>query len=84
MRFVACMTLRPFSAILQRTHLHTSSYNMSPVRVGVIGGGIAGPVAAMFLKQKGYEPTIYERTESPSDAGLGIGSVLAFPIFVRC
>ncbi|GJE94996.1 FAD-dependent monooxygenase [Phanerochaete sordida] len=46
---------------------------MPPARVGVIGAGIAGPVLAMFLKQKGYHPVLYERLAAPSDAGLGIG-----------
>ena len=45
---------------------------MSPVRVGVIGAGIAGPVAAMFFKQKGYEPIVFERNDGLTDAGLGI------------
>lgn len=46
---------------------------MPPTRVGVIGAGIAGPVAAMFLKQNGYNPVLYERLDSPSDHGLGLG-----------
>ncbi|GJE95021.1 FAD-dependent monooxygenase [Phanerochaete sordida] len=45
---------------------------MSPVRVAVIGAGIAGPVAAMFLKQQGYDPVIFERNDGVTDAGLGI------------
>ncbi|EKM53957.1 uncharacterized protein PHACADRAFT_257471 [Phanerochaete carnosa HHB-10118-sp] len=45
---------------------------MSPARVGVIGAGVSGPVAAMLLKQKGYDPILYERLDAPSDAGLGI------------
>ncbi|EKM53970.1 uncharacterized protein PHACADRAFT_257500 [Phanerochaete carnosa HHB-10118-sp] len=46
---------------------------MSPTRVGVIGAGVSGPVMAMFLKQKGYDPILYERLDAPSDAGLGLG-----------
>ena len=46
---------------------------MAPVRVGVIGAGVAGPVAAMFLKQRRYEPVIFERNEGLSDSGIGIG-----------
>lgn len=46
---------------------------MAPARVGVIGAGVSGPVMAMFLKQKGYDPVLYERLDTPSDAGLGIG-----------
>ena len=48
---------------------------MSPAKVGVIGCGIAGPVLAIFLKLKGYEPVVYERYESTADAGLVIGYV---------
>lgn len=40
---------------------------MSPARVGVIGAGMAGPVLAMYLKLKGYDPVIYERTDSISE-----------------
>ena len=41
-------------------------------RVAVIGCGIAGPVLAMFLKVKGYDPVIYERLSEPSTAGLSL------------
>lgn len=46
---------------------------MAPAKVGIIGAGMAGPVLAVFLKSKGYDPIVYERTDSPSDAGLGLG-----------
>ena len=46
---------------------------MTPARIGVIGAGLAGPVLAVYLKLKGYDPVIYERNDSVSDAGLGIG-----------
>ncbi|TDZ16656.1 3-hydroxybenzoate 6-hydroxylase 1 [Colletotrichum orbiculare MAFF 240422] len=38
-------------------------------RVLVIGCGVAGPVVACFLKQKGYDPIIFERAEAPGDVG---------------
>ena len=46
---------------------------MSPTRVGIIGGGTCGPVMAIFLKLKGYEPVIYERAAAVKDRGLAIG-----------
>ena len=46
-----------------------------PTRVGIIGAGIAGPLLAMLLKQKGYEPVVFERNPAPSEAGIGIGYV---------
>ena len=49
---------------------------MSPVRVGIIGAGLAGPVLALFLKLKGYDPVIYERHENVPCEGLGIGCVI--------
>ena len=49
---------------------------MSATRVAVIGGGICGPVMAMLLKLKGYDPVIYERLPAIQDRGLGIGYVL--------
>lgn len=35
----------------------------------VIGCGVAGPVVACLLKQKGYRPIVFERAETPGDAG---------------
>ena len=46
---------------------------MAPARVGIIGGGIAGPVLAIFLKMKGYDPVIYEKAAAVPDSGLGLG-----------
>ncbi|KIP01415.1 hypothetical protein PHLGIDRAFT_131270 [Phlebiopsis gigantea 11061_1 CR5-6] len=43
------------------------------VPVAVIGSGIAGPALAIFLKMRGYEPVIYERTSCPVEAGLCLG-----------
>lgn len=47
-------------------------HKMSPTRVAVIGAGMAGPALAIFLKQKGYEPVVFERHGSVTDNGLGI------------
>lgn len=46
---------------------------MSRTRVGIIGAGIAGPVLAIFLKNKGYEPVVFERNDPSAETGLGIG-----------
>jgi salicylate hydroxylase len=48
---------------------------MTSTRVGVIGAGIAGPILAIFLKSKGYNPTVYERAEAMVDSGIGHGYV---------
>ena len=40
----------------------------------VIGGGIAGPVAALALRRAGIEPTVYEAYATSAD---GIGGMLA-------
>ncbi|KAH8777358.1 hypothetical protein F5883DRAFT_517743 [Diaporthe sp. PMI_573] len=45
---------------------------MSSPKVLVIGCGIAGPVVACLLKQKGYEPIIFERSEAPGDVGASL------------
>ena len=49
---------------------------MSAPRVGIIGGGIVGPVVATFLKLRGYDPVIYERRPAVLERGIGIGSVI--------
>src|SRR6202012_1335158 len=38
----------------------------------VIGGGIAGPAIALFLKKAGFEPIVFEAYEHASDIGGGI------------
>ena len=48
---------------------------MAPTRVGVIGGGVAGPVMAIFLKSKGYEPIVFERRSTFDEGGLATGYV---------
>lgn len=45
---------------------------MAQTKVIIVGCGAAGPVLAMFLKLKGYEPVIYERIKQGSDAGLSL------------
>lgn len=45
---------------------------MAATKVAIVGAGIAGPVLAMLLKQKGYDPALYERTESVTSAGLSL------------
>jgi 2-polyprenyl-6-methoxyphenol hydroxylase-like FAD-dependent oxidoreductase len=48
---------------------------MARVRtVAVIGGGIAGPVAALALRKAGIEATVYESHPTPSD---GVGGAIA-------
>ncbi|EGN91846.1 hypothetical protein SERLA73DRAFT_173280 [Serpula lacrymans var. lacrymans S7.3] len=41
-------------------------------KVIIVGGGIAGPVLAIFLKMKGYTPVIYERSMAPTQAGISL------------
>jgi 2-polyprenyl-6-methoxyphenol hydroxylase-like FAD-dependent oxidoreductase len=38
----------------------------------VIGGGIAGPAAALFLKKAGYIPSVFEAHAHPTDIGGGL------------
>lgn len=45
---------------------------MSSPKVLVIGCGIAGPVVACLLKHKGYDPIIFERSETPGDVGASL------------
>ena len=54
---------------------------MAPTRVGIIGGGTCGPVMAMCLKLKGYEPVIYERASEVMGRGLSL--LYAFLQFAR-
>ncbi|THH15627.1 hypothetical protein EW146_g4877 [Bondarzewia mesenterica] len=38
----------------------------------VVGAGIAGPILAIFLKLRGYEPVIFERLDGVEQAGLSM------------
>jgi len=42
-------------------------------RVAIIGGGVAGPVLAIFLRRAGFEVSVYEAMESASHQGGGLG-----------
>ncbi len=45
----------------------------NPKCVLIIGGGIAGPVLALFLKQSGFCVHIFEASNGPSEAGGALG-----------
>ena len=38
---------------------------MSQEKVLVIGGGVAGALTSLFLKQNGFSPEVYERVTTP-------------------
>ena len=45
---------------------------MSSIRVLVIGCGIAGPILAIFLKRKGYDPVLFDRLDGVQEAGISL------------
>jgi len=45
---------------------------MSPLHIGVIGCGTAGPAAALLLARAGHRVTVYERVAEPGPIGAGI------------
>ncbi len=42
-------------------------------RALIIGGGVAGPVLALFLKKAGFEPTVFEAAARLREEGGGLG-----------
>ncbi|MFO1518307.1 MAG: NAD(P)/FAD-dependent oxidoreductase [bacterium] len=44
----------------------------SPLKIAVIGGGTAGPAAALFLNRLGHQVTLYERVAEASPVGAGV------------
>jgi len=51
-------------------------------KVIIVGAGIAGPVLAVFLKLKGYDPIVYERVDALADVGLALWYVTISDVFV--
>ncbi len=45
---------------------------MAQKTVLVIGGGVAGALTSLFLKQNGFSPEIYERVATFTDVGVSI------------
>jgi 2-polyprenyl-6-methoxyphenol hydroxylase-like FAD-dependent oxidoreductase len=45
----------------------------NPKRALIIGGGIAGPILALFLQRSGFDAQIFEASNSPSQAGGALG-----------
>jgi 2-polyprenyl-6-methoxyphenol hydroxylase-like FAD-dependent oxidoreductase len=40
-------------------------------RALIIGGGVAGPVPALFLKRSGFNAQVFEASSGPADSGGG-------------
>ena len=49
---------------------------MSSPTVLITGCGVAGPVIALLLQKKGYEPIVFEKVPALGDAG---ASLMMFP-----
>jgi salicylate hydroxylase len=49
---------------------------MAPPTVIIIGCGVAGPVIALMLQKKGYQPIVLEKVRKLGDAG---GSLMLMP-----
>lgn len=45
---------------------------MNQLKIGIVGGGIAGSAAAHFLSKQGHEITVFEKKEVPQPIGSGI------------
>ncbi|KAJ7641765.1 hypothetical protein FB45DRAFT_826036 [Roridomyces roridus] len=45
---------------------------MPQTKVIIVGCGVAGPVLALLLKQKGYDPVVYERGAKEREGGLSL------------
>jgi 2-polyprenyl-6-methoxyphenol hydroxylase-like FAD-dependent oxidoreductase len=50
-----------------------NNHQTCPKCILIIGGGIAGPVLALFLKQSGFCVHIFEAASGPCDTGGGLG-----------
>jgi 2-polyprenyl-6-methoxyphenol hydroxylase-like FAD-dependent oxidoreductase len=46
---------------------------VNPRRALIIGGGVAGPVLALFLKRSGFDVQIFEASSGPADTGGALG-----------
>ena len=59
-------------SVAEKLQLSYPQLMASKTKVIIAGAGIAGPVLAIFLKMKGYEPVIYEKISEVNDVGLSI------------
>ena len=46
---------------------------VNPRRALIIGGGVAGPVLALFLKRSGFDAQVFEASSGPADTGGTLG-----------
>ncbi|KAF9871315.1 hypothetical protein CkaCkLH20_11236 [Colletotrichum karsti] len=68
---IPCSLVTPLGILLFAWSAQQKMYFLIP-NVLVIGCGVAGPVVACLLKQKGYEPIIFEKSEAPGDVGASL------------
>jgi 2-polyprenyl-6-methoxyphenol hydroxylase-like FAD-dependent oxidoreductase len=53
--------------------MKTHKVQSNETRVLIMGGGVAGPILALFLRRAGFAPEIFEATVGPSAAGGALG-----------
>jgi 2-polyprenyl-6-methoxyphenol hydroxylase-like FAD-dependent oxidoreductase len=51
---------------------------MPDEKVLVIGGGVAGALTSLFLKQNGFLPEVYERVAALADVGVNADNILYY------
>ena len=56
------------------SHPSSGSETMHGLRVGIVGGSIAGCVTAIELARLGADVTVFERSRHLQDRGAGLGS----------
>ena len=69
--YVATSSLSPESKVPRIRGVSIMASQATSAKVILIGAGVAGPVLATFLKLKGYDPVVYERTSGPANSGVG-------------
>ncbi|MCR4611122.1 MAG: FAD-dependent oxidoreductase [Lachnospiraceae bacterium] len=64
-KFLADRDLKASTRYIPKKVVASSTLNEWPEKIAIIGGGPAGMSCAYYLAERGYKPTVFEKSEEP-------------------